>query len=628
MAAARIKFLGLILLLATCNSDAMTLGRLRGAALIGQSLDVTVPVQLDAGETATSQCFEAEVFQGDSRQDPSRVQVVLEPTQTPQSSTLRIASSNLVDEPIVTVYVRSVCPQKLSRRYVMLADVASDQLAPTPQLAPQLPMLRPTETSTPSSRVDRTAPATASAGSSATDEASPPRPVRSTPRRARRARPANSARPTRPSLAERASANPGTPVVQARPAPVVETPKAAPSAGQARLKLDPAELLSTPAPAPAPSAVVSAPSEIEARAALDAQRLESLEASVKQLVATAARNEATLKEVRTQLQQAEAQRYRNPLIYALVALLLLCLLAILVLLARRGRQRSDAPGPWWGGSASQDGAATIASQETRPASSVRPSVFPDTSAPAPLVISEPRAPTPAALQKRGLGPGGPAPVTQVDVSLVEMSESSFDRLMQSDASHSAVRKPGAPAASSAPTSARKLIDSEELFDIRQQAEFYVSLGQTDQAVRILENRIGESGESSPMAYLDLLKIFHSLGLKADFRQVRDDFNVLFNARVPEFSDFSNEGRDLEHYPELLARITASWRTPEIFSDIEMWLFRRQREASAEYLDLAAFRDLLLLHAIAQNVAAGPDSTFGAPAPNVILRPASVPGEVG
>ena len=120
MPATKFKLVGLALLFAVANSQALTLGRMRGAALIGQGLDVTVQVQVDTDESLSAQCFEADVFHGDTRLEPSRLQLVVEPSQTAQMVNVRVSSPTLVDEPVVTVYLRSLCSQKSSRRYVLL----------------------------------------------------------------------------------------------------------------------------------------------------------------------------------------------------------------------------------------------------------------------------------------------------------------------------------------------------------------------------------------------------------------------------------------------------------------------------------------------------------------------------
>ena len=590
-----VRLLGLFLLFAALTGEALTLGRLRGAALVGQSLDVAVQVQLDAGDNPQGLCFEADVFHGDTRQEPGRVLITVQPSQAAQLVNVRVQSQSLIDEPVVTVYVRAGCAQKSSRRYVMLADVASEPLAAvTPQMG-RVPLMQPTTS------VAALAPGGSVVTGSAATQGVPfslgtggvagPR--------NRAAMVASVRKPAvvrnRPTSATQKPVRRKAAVVAARPAQTTEKLQAGKTAGQSRLKLDPLEVLSDRV-ANLETSTAGTPGEVAAREAREAQRIAAMEANLKSLVALAAKNESSLADLKTRLQQAEAERYRNPLVVGLLALLLAGL-ALLVLLFMRGNRRQSGPGGgnWWSGAVNAQ--RTEVPPETRPPS-VHRSGFAPMSAPGPLATADGQ--TEQTQQAQRSGPQSiPVPIMQADVSLVEMSESTFDRLMQSDTSHSAIRKPRpAEAADSPQQGTRRSINSEELFDLRQQAEFFVSLGQTDQAVSILERRISESGESSPAAYLDLLRIFHSLGLRADFRQVVDDFCLLFNVQIPEFSRFMDEGKDLEAYPDALARITAEWATPRVFATIEASLFRDQRSTPREVFDLAAFRDLLLLHAVA------------------------------
>jgi hypothetical protein len=120
-------------------------------------------------------------------------------------------------------------------------------------------------------------------------------------------------------------------------------------------------------------------------------------------------------------------------------------------------------------------------------------------------------------------------------------------------------------------------------------------------MRVLERQILDNEEPNPYIYLDLLGIFHSLSLKTDFRQFRDDFSQLFNVRVPEFVFFKDEGRGLEFYPEVLSHITALWPNPKALEVIETCIFRDPWDHTMDAFDLAAFRDLLLLHAVGQTI---------------------------
>lgn len=90
--------------------------------------------------------------------------------------------------------------------------------------------------------------------------------------------------------------------------------------------------------------------------------------------------------------------------------------------------------------------------------------------------------------------------------------------------------------------ALRTTNSEEVVDARQQADFFVSLGQYDQAIQTLRERIDGLGEASPLVYLDLMQLLRRLGRRIDFNQCRDQFNCLFTGRVPEDASFDEKGK--------------------------------------------------------------------------------------
>ena len=625
----RNRFLLLLMLFAAGQSAALTLGRLRGAALVGQPLDVLVQIQLNADEAPTALCLEADVFHADTRQDAGRVRVTVEPTAQANTVNARVMSSSYIDEPMVTVYLRAGCAQKSVRRYVLLADFPSET---------SLPVLAPSATEPAASAVAGTTGNAGTAGSgsasavpnvattnsgSATastaraEVASPPARVAPAPRPrpVARPRPAKAQAPVAPKVPAPIPAKAAAAPLVADPSPpstadkapnpsAAASPAAASSAaGQSRLKLDPLvvapERVASLESSPSSPVTDSTPDAVR-----DAQRMQSLEDSVKALVALAAKNEASLQDMRVRVQAAEAARAeRVPVqwLYGLVALVLACLAAMFYLWSRLSGSQSPASAKddWWRGVRNAPPAAAVgAAAEPAAAPAVKERVA---SVPAALQASS------AESRYSSLTGLEDDPASELDVSLVEMTESNFDQLMKSGKSHSAVR-PGPlspqlepkPATTKMQALAARPINSEQLFDVRQQADFFVSLGQTDQAVQILEKQINDHGETSPLIYLDLLQIFHSLNLKTDFRQFREDFNLLFNARVPEFAAFRNEGKSLEEYPHVLAHITALWSTRKALMVIEASIFRDSLDDRSTPFDLAAFRDLLLLHAIAQS----------------------------
>lgn len=556
----RAKFVGVALLSLAFGSEALTLGRVRGAALIGQPLDMVVQVQMDAGEDAVSLCFDAEVFHADTRQDASRVRVVVETTSQPHVAHVRILSSAIVDEPVVTVYLRTGCGQKTSRRYVLLADLPSEVAAP------MAPLVVPASVT---AKVDLTPVAPASAVKAKTARAAQQAVRRAVEDKRPEAKAA--AAPSKSAMSDRKS-------------------NAGRSAGQSRLRLDPLELFSDRV-ADLDSYMTFAPPDDALRSM---QKMQALEVDVTALRALAARNETSLVDLKSRLQKAEAERLPGGLIYGLIALLLACLAAVAFFWNRQRRVRT-ASDDWW--------SASIASP-VPPAPEPGP---PSTPVTARKELDNVLAPNKAHTAASSGLLHVAAPSSALDVNLMEMSQSHFDDLMQTGTTHSSDRQQARPPSPTAtPQAGRgRTLNPEAILDIRHQAGFFVSLGKTELAVRILKQQINESDAPNPFVYLDLLSLLHSLSLRSDYQQLREDFNRLFNGSVPEFSFFADEGSDLQSYPDVLSRITALWPAPEVLEVIEACIFRDPRNAKDRSFDLAAFRDLLLLHSVAHGAVIAP-----------------------
>ncbi len=393
------KIIGVMVFCVAIGSEALTLGGIRGAALIGRPLDVSVPVQVDVGEDASSLCFDAEVFHADTRQESSRVRVVTETAAQAQMANVRILSAAVIDEPVVTVYLRTGCGQKTTRRYVLLADIPSEVAMPV-AFSPL-----------------------ASSASQAAPAASPQVDLST-------ARPApvvgeKTSRAPRPAARRRIDSK--RPEAKATVVPVNGTSagegaQAARSAGRSRLKLDTLESLASPIAFP-PSAAPSAPVTDTLH---EMRRIQSLEGEVKALLALAAKNEASLADLRARLQKTEAERFPDGLVYGLAALLLASLALAAVLWYRQRHARAGGE-EWWSGS-------IIPPEHGSGAAGMQTGVRPSNKA------------YPAATPDAGNSVQDSNPSSDVDVSMIEMSESRFNNFLQAGATHNAVRGPS-PSAS-------------------------------------------------------------------------------------------------------------------------------------------------------------------------------------
>ncbi|MDB5876699.1 MAG: hypothetical protein JWQ41_113 [Variovorax sp.] len=307
-----------------------------------------------------------------------------------------------------------------------------------------------------------------------------------------------------------------------------------------------------------------------------------MESTLAALRAQSAETQRTLTDMRAQLAESRESRYLNPIVYVLIGLLLLALIAIAWLLRTSRRRAASA---WWNDSMIREddprgpagGAGVDAAGRSRPA---------------PLV------PGSALLAAQGVR-------NDADVNADEEDEPADKRqaaLVAASANAQDDESDLAPA---------RNVNTEELFDVQQQSDFFLSLGQHAQAIAVLSEHIAENPQTSALAYLDLLRIHHSLGNRDAYGRVGHEFERAFNATLPSFDNFNDGGNGLEHYRSTLSRITEHWPASETLLLIEELVFRKPGTDGNEAFDLAAYQELLLLYAVAKEVI-DPDSAPPAP----------------
>lgn len=577
------------------TSHALTLGDLRGAVVVGRSVDVSAVVQAGADEDVSATCFKAEVFHADTPQASATVTIRPLANAAPGSYRLRVQSNALVDEPVVTVVLRSTCPTALTRRYVLLADfpvvvMPEPPVAALPQAAP---VVAPAQAAAAVAPLAQTpAPVAANAF------AAPSQRVVSAPTVAKRV-----VKPKR--KVARKKPRPSA-AVKSAPAPA-EVAQASVDAGKPALKLETLNLPTgpvdglggTPLSVPSPEAM------------LQASQIAALQEELKQLRAQSAQTNAHLAEMQVQLQRAQSERVSLQLFYVVVVLLLMCAAALSWLLWQRYReQQTHDAGP------SILGDLPSVPGQPRPASDAQsaPPVQKADVAPSSDKATKPSQTWwPAEHDELAMKPVATAPVVSKPVvpatlqelnhaftntRLQDVGDSNFGVITHEEVDLDIDMSSWAGLGDAAPAADPS---SESVLDIRQQAEFFVSLGQTERALFVLKKQIAESAQPTPAIYLDLLSLFHSLGYKTDFREYRTAFNRLFNCVLPDFPAYHLEGLDLMTYTDELARLTQVWNRKEALSYLNACIYRSEQVSAQPSFELAAFRDLLLLQAIAEQV---------------------------
>jgi pilus assembly protein FimV len=585
---------GAAVLATAATATAMGFGRTVTRTTLGEPLDFVAGVMLDADETIPRECVFADVFAGDARIPAANVRAVLEPAADGALRNIRVTTATRVDEPIVTIEISVGCTSRMSRRFVAFIDPPAVRLAETspPAEAVPPPATRRDPQSMLLSDIARSADVSRQRGApdAATGSASAGAPahrvVRHGPKGQRvavaRSAPQTGAR-TRPHarLASRS------------PHGVARTALVA-SGGGARLRLEPPGAIEAPrAAASAPVAATEAalaplpPPLAEADAASAAlqreyERIQVLEAGLASLRRDSLATQRTVAALQARLREAEHERYANGLVYSLAAAALLFALVAAGLWWLRPRQRRRAR--WFDAAASERARAARAPGRDAPVSR----------APEPPPLTEP----PVTWHSRSGSALGavtaPAAIGGLEVTTVLGPE---------------FARPGGDAARAGAAKKGGELSMEELIDLEQQAEFFVVLGQEEAALSLLDGYMRSEGGKSPLPYLQLLELHQRRGDRPAYERVREAFNARFQAFAPEWSDDIHFGRDVEEYPQTIARLQSLWPTPlSAMQALDSLLFRRH--ASDDTFDFPAYRELLFLYSIARELSGHVETDFG------------------
>ncbi len=605
---------GALILMVAAGSAALTLGRSQGVALIGRPLNVGIALELDPGTDPSGVCLEADVFYGDTSVDPARITARLESVQG-NNAMARVRSPVPVDEPVVTVYLKVGCNQRITRRYVLLSEQPGDE----PAMPLRLPSISVPATvqpaapvTTPESRRAARAAAAAAGRSAAANPDAPPRAA------AAPASPADAPAGTAPAWARSQAAAARAEARAARRAAAAEAAAAKPAAAatprpptraaaareRAQLKLEPLDLSIERNPTLRFTDTISGGPEGDPQRRAEAQllwqalnaspedilrntqRIQGLEGDIKSLRDAVTKNNASLADLRSQVDVARSERYANPLVYALLGLLLAAVAAAVYAFRRGSTWTAPDQGKgndWWSG-----GKGEVADSDFGPEFVPPP--------PSPKSRPVPMAPRDSQMDSGA-----------IDLDL-RFTESALDSLQSKSPSLSsdltfARSNPGGPDSdfqNSQPPSMRA-VKAEEVHDIQQQADFFVSLGEFERAIEVLRSHINLFPGTSAVAWLDLLEIYHKLQRREDYEATRQEFHDAFNAEAPSFDNYQEQSEGLEGYPAALSRIVALWPSPKVLEIIEESIFRKPGQAGGEPFGLRAYRELLMLYNIGKDV---------------------------
>ncbi|TAG25971.1 MAG: hypothetical protein EAZ37_10730 [Burkholderiales bacterium] len=581
-------------------------------------MDVSVQVSLDGQEAIPdSNCFNAEVFYGDTRISPNALSVSAERSAGAEIR-VRIRSSVIVDEPVVTVFLRASCTAAISRRYVLLAEALPENEAPQPAI--MLPPAAPVPPAAPSAAPGQRAAASGSASTVDKSGASSSQ----AQRRAERAEQRRAQREARKNQAKEKPASKGAPFKTAEPK----------KSSTPRLKVDLLDLSSLEPSLRGSYELLSVPSNDQAvrsqaqalwralnaspeESQRELQRLDALEIQARASLEQNKRLEKDNAKLAVDLKTAQGERYVNPLTIGL-GIFSLFAFAVAAWAWRRNQVRGNEAGqPWWGSKQAKasepDEQQLWAHLGDNPDSKIQPlpsKAMPfdpeDATYPGVAATIQRSEPTPKPNRSYLPEQTQPIPVTISEPSAAYQASPLSKPPSRSKSAQAAPSSRGRSGFGNTDFAASnfgnpRVVAAEELFDIQEQADFFLSLDQPDQAIEVLKNHITEHVETSALAYMDLFDIYYRTKREADYAELREEFNHVFNAQVPVFAKYGAPSRGLEDAPEVLRSIQAAWSRPQQAQDVIEASIFRQPGQDHKPMDMLAYRELMLLYTLAKEL---------------------------
>ncbi len=549
----------LVAVVAIFSSGAATafgFGAIRASVVLGQPLNLAVPVALADGETLSAECARAEVTAGELKLPPGQARVRVTQGRDASEAILRVTTAGVIEEPVLSITLHVGCPTRLSRTLVLLADppVVTTVAAP-PERPPALATVAPS-----TATASAAAPPAATAAPRATRPRQPPRATRNAPARAVVAE----AAPSAPVVAPAAPPLPRGAVARAEPRPRLRL-----DAGQ--VSLNDAAVQAAQEQAAAARATASA---AEAAASAATERLQTLATELARVRADAKAQTDALVQIRQELALDRAQREQpSRWLAALIALAAL-LAALAAWLGWRLRRQASVPQrgtDWWARASTSMGPPDMPSDFQR-------------SQGAGLASAHQRLPS------------APAPLT----GWVESSHApdSLSSPMTVPAPTAVTIPPLPPPVQEAEVDRSMSVD--EQIDLEQQADFFIALGHDDAAIDLLMAHMRSTGGGSPLPFLKLLEIHRRRDQRESYERTRVRFNQRFNSVAPEWQADPHAGRKLEDYTLALGRIQRAWPSPlDASAELEALLFRRGE--GAELFDLPAYQEVLFLYQMARDL---------------------------
>ena len=146
---------------------------------------------------------------------------------------------------------------------------------------------------------------------------------------------------------------------------------------------------------------------------------------------------------------------------------------------------------------------------------------------------------------------------------------------------------------------------EEISDVMQEAEFWISLHDSQRAIEVLEPYATSELSTSPLPWLYLFELYADGGQRANYDVLHQRFQRVFNGKIPTWEELEQQPpptylRGIEDVPHICDKIVALWWTEQNVPYLESLLLD-DRDGNRVGFDLPVYREIMFLISIAYEI---------------------------
>ena len=146
---------------------------------------------------------------------------------------------------------------------------------------------------------------------------------------------------------------------------------------------------------------------------------------------------------------------------------------------------------------------------------------------------------------------------------------------------------------------------EEISDVMQEAEFWISLRDSQRAIEVLEPYATTDHPTSPLPWLYLFELYADSNQRTNYDDLHKRFQRVFNGKIPTWEELEQQPppvylRSIEDVPHICDKIVALWWTEQSVSYLESLLLD-DRDGNRIGFDLPVYRELMFLIGIAYEI---------------------------